>query len=28
MTWAGHVARTGDRISTYKNLVGKSEGNR
>jgi len=24
-TWAGHLARTGDRISTYRNLVGNSE---
>ena len=28
MRWAGHVARTGERRSVYRIVVGKPEGNR
>jgi len=28
MRWAGHVARMGERIGTYRTLVGKPEGKR
>jgi hypothetical protein len=28
MRWAGHVARTGDKMNSYRILVGKPEGKR